>query len=899
MAGGDIKQKGKSGKKGRFKASCRGICLRVAERRYPGARDWIEIERKWLYVFHEPSEGADPELADEIYAPARGTRKIYFWRALRKPGKLKSPYKHPNYRKKPPGWYQGDPKKRTGVYTFFLSPIQLGPDTLNKLKDRIKATAKNRESAMFMNFPGTTYVLDLHNNEEEPENVVNCHSFEKQPSGRICIILIPDPLSWAEDLQALGYQAALHLWRTQDRDEKRVSEVLVAQAFKGAMAGGDPQKIRRHLKRPHYWFDRTRSKRPTFSYKKNVAGRATNIVAAEVPVDKWDRVRVGAKTSADLRLNIHKLEMEALRKTVNREAKRLTDWLEGERHRIVEQGALELTDKRQKYKSARGDLAFQLMIVHWAKVTARLGEIEAGVQFQLRIYEKESKRSIRMLMDQAKPSSPGEWWEKQDLIQKVGLSTFKLVENFAGALSISEGRNFEPFMKRVLGMKIFGVKWNPPDHKKFPRIFGKKIPTSMKSPHIEIPAGTRLADAKELFDKYQIDSWFAGIGIGVSAINMALALNKIMEGKASTTDKLKAGFDGLALVADVAKLSLEIPAKRLEQLAKSGTLDDELLSGSLNKGKIAAISRVGYFAGACGSLIDWHVAVCEIGKEAFMNDNPEAVAGRVIQATGAAIGFGAAVFGLIFGGIVSGPVGWIALAAAGLSIFGSWLASHFSRTKWGDVALYSFLGERAGEGDVYKEYFWGRSNGFAKDYKAQVDAVTGLMSSLVFELPQGCLGRVKIKPGFIGDKTKFYLTWQFGYRGMKSNRPEFWVTIKSVLYAKQGRLKVLNVKKEGDSVRKDYKVGTEVYMEKVVVEDGRCTEFTLFPPIPDTYRKKVLPVDTTVLLQVDVSGDGHITVPIESSTEFEYTLPNGKTTKLGMYSGLHTGTVREEKTEVS
>jgi len=899
MAGGDIKQKGKSGEKGRFKVSCRGLCVRVAERRYPGATDWIEIEKKWLYVFHEASEGADPELMDEIYAPARGNKKLHFWRALKVPGKLKSPYRLANYRNKPAGWYQGDPKKRTGVYTFFLSPVQLGPDTAGKLGDRIKATAKNRESLSFMNFPGTTYIMPIGMGEHKPEHVANWHSFEKQPRGKTCILLIPDPFSWAEDLQALGYQAALHLWRTEDRDEKRVNEVLVAQALKGAMAGEDSQKIRRHLKRPHYWFDRTRSKRPAFSYTKRVIGRASNTVAAEVPHDKWDRVQSGAKTSVDLRLNIHKLEMEALRKTVNAEAKRLTDWLEGERHRIVEQSILELTKKRKKHRSARGDMAFQLLIVHWAKVTARMGEIEAGMQFQMRIYEKESKRAIRMLLDQAKPSSPGEWWEKQDLVQKVGLSTFKLVENFVGALSICEGRNFEPFMKRVMGMKIFGVKWKPPDDTKFPRIFGKRIPTSLRSPHIEIPAGTRLADAKEIFEKYQIDSWFSGIGIGVSAVNMALSLHKIMEGKASASDKMKAGFDGLSLVADVAKLSLEIPAKRMQQLAKAGNLDDALLAGSLNEGKIAAISRVGYFAGACGSLIDWHVAVSEIGKEAFMKDNPEAVAGRVIQATGAAIGFGAAVFGLIFGGIVSGPVGWIALAAAGLSIFGSWLASHFSRTKWGDVALYSYLGERAGQGDVYEEYFWGRSNKFATNYTAQVDAVTALMSALVFELPQGCKGRVTIKPGFIGEKTKFYFTWQYGYRGMESNRPVFWATIKAVLYAKEGRLKTTDVKKEGAQIRHDFNVASETYVEKATIEDGRCTEFTLFPPLTAKYKSDILPVDTTVLLQVDVSGDGHITVPVESSTSFEYTLPNGRTAKLGMYVGFHTKTVRDESMEVS
>ncbi len=900
MAGGAKTALSKTGPGGgRFGVSCTGLCVRVVERRFPDARDWIEIENKWLYVFHETSPGATPELAEEIYAPKRGTSRLYAWRSMKKPGTVAPPRGLANVRPCPAGWYRANPKKKSGMHLLFLSPIQLTPSAIKKLQDRIKATANNRESASYMNFPGTSYVLDLSGDEENPKQVVNWHSFEKQPQKRTCIVLVPDPYGWAEDLQALGYQVALHMWKSAEGSKKRVSEVLVAQALKGAMAGDDPQKIRRHLQRPHYWFDRTRSARPKFSHTKSMPGHHSNTVGAEVSSDKWDRVRSGAETSVDLRLNIHKLEVEALRTAVNTEAKRLTDWLEGERYRLIEYAAMELCKNRKKYKSAGGDTALQMAIVNLAKTTTRLGEIEAGVQFQLRLYEKESDRALRKLLDQAKPSSPGEWWESKDLIQKVSLSTFKLIENFAGAVSISEGKNFEPFMKRVLGMKILGVNWVSADSKKFPRIFGKEVPSSLRSPHIEIPPGTKLADAKELFEKYQVDSWFAGIGIGVSVVNMALALNKIMEGKASTSDKLKAGFDGISLVADIAKLSLEIPAKRMQQLAKAGNLEESLLTGAGYEGKVAALTRVGAFAGACGSLIDWHTAVSGIGKEAFMNENPGAVVGHVIQATGAAVGFGAAVFGLIFGGIVSGPVGWIALAAAGLSIFGSWLASHFTRTTWGDVALYSYLGEKAGQGEVYKEYFRGRSNQFWANYEAQVDAVTALLAALTFELPNGCTGRVRIRPGFIGDKTKYHFTWQYGYRGSSSYRPELWATIKAVLYAKEGRLKVRDVKLQGFPSHIKYRVGTETYMEKVKVQDGRCTEFILFPPIDEYFKNQVIPMEVTVLLQVDVSGDGRVTVPIESSTEFEYTLPNGKTTKIGLYAGLHASTTRSEKTEVS
>ncbi len=901
MAGGTQKQQGKSGDMGRFAISCRGLCVRVVERRFPGADDWIEIENKWLYAFHEPSAGASPVLVDEIFAPRRGDRKIHNWRALKEPGKVKSPESRPNYRNRPSGWYQADPKKKTGTYVFFLSPIQLGPDTIKLLQDRIKATAKNRQAPSYMFLVGTDYFFDLHMEEESPKHVANWHSFEKQPAGRTCILLIPDPFAWAEDLQQLGYQPALYLFRSRQYDKDITNEVIIASAFRGAMAAGggesDPHKIERHLQAPLNWYAHGRSKPPDLSYTKRLPDGRKSTVAADITPKEWEKSRIGAKTAVDVRLKMYEIEMTALKKMANVQAKRLTDWLEGERHRVVEQGGLELFKDKKKYRQAGGPDMLWYLVVHWAKVTARMGEIEAGMCFQLNMYEKESKRTIQMLFKQAE--SEGNWWDKTGPLRDGVLSTFKLVENFANALSISDGKQFQPFMKKVLGLKLLGFKWVPPDSDKFPRLFGKAIPASMRAPQIEVPKGTKLADAREAFDKYQIDSWFSAIGIGVAAINLVLAMDKIISGKADSKEMMKAGFDGIGLAADIAKLSMEIPMKRAEQLAKAAMLEDEVMASGMTKAGLKALTRVAAIAGAGGSLIDFHSAVSEFGKEALMNENPEAAMGRVLQATGAAVGFGVSVFGVVFGGLISGPLGWIALAAAGISMFGAWLASHFSRTQWGDVALYSYLGEKAGEGTLYKEYFGGRSNQFYKNLEAQGRAITALMASFIAELYTGAMVNLRIYPGFVDDRTEYFIKWQIGYRGSSSVYPERWAVIEATLKPKEGILRVTKARVTGFPSNIDYRVGKESLIEKVVIADGRCTQFDVYPPIPDSYRHKVMPMKTTVLIRVDVLGNGLVTVPIESSTEFEYKLPNGKETTVHGWGGVFAETSRPEKAEVT
>ncbi len=898
MAGGTLKQKSKSGQLGRFAVSCRGVCVRVMERRYPGARDRIEIENKWLYVFRETSPGATPELVDEIFAPPRGKKKLHFWRALEVKGKVKSPKVRENYRNRPSGWYQADPKKKTGTFLFFLSPIQIGPNTLKKLQDRIKALADKRPKSSYMGMPGTEYYLDYGVDEHNSKQVINWHSFEKQPAGSTCLVMVPDPFAWAEDLQQLGYQVALELYRETQKDKSRVNEVLVAAALRGAMApvGGDsdPHKIERHLQRALNWYAHGRSKPPTLVKTKRLLDRRSMSVEARITPDEWEKSRAGAERSVDVRLKMHEIETTALKKTANREAKRLTDWLEGERHRIVEQAGFELFEDQRKYRSAGGPDMLWYLVTHWAKVTFRLGEIEAGIRFQINTYEKESKRVVKMLFKQAE--SKGNWWDKSGPLRNGMLSTFKLVENFANALSISEGKQFQPFMKKVLGMKLLGFKWVSPDSSKFPRLFGKPIPTSLRAPQIELPSGTKLADAKDAFDKYQVDSWFSGIGIGIAAINLTLALDKIMSGKASSKDKLKAGFDGIALAADIAKLSIEIPMKRAAQLAKAGQLEEVVSAGGMTKTGLAALTRVGAAAGAAGSLIDFHTAVSEFGKEALLNENPEAAMGRVLQATGAAVGFGACVFGMIFGGLVSGPAGWIALAAAGISIFGSWLASHFSRTKWGDIALYSFLGKKAGTGSFYKEYFEGRASSFAKNLDAQARAATGLMASIILELPWGTSGRVRIKPGFIDDRTRYFITWQLCYlASAKGDR--CYATIETILKPKEGLLRLKSCTRVNFPRTAKFTVGRQSLIEKVKLVDGRCVEFEIFPELSPFFKQQIAK-EVTVFMWIDVYGDGKVTVPLEYDTEFEYRLPDGTKRKLNRHGGLTAGTTRSESTEI-
>jgi hypothetical protein len=828
------------------------LTVRIVELLYPlPANDYTEpyvreIANKWIYLFYQPGQSGAATLTEEIYADEEG------WIRMLKPGTAQDREDEDNFAPYPyPKGYIGIPDK-DAHYAFFLSPVQLGPKTLGNMNQAANFPAGGSRWAPSQLAP-TSLKLGSYSRyyttsgSPDIDSLFTLHSYAQMKDHFLYVVLVPDPFAWAEDIQIIAYQGALDIF---DRHLVKIrKEVYIAQTFKGVMEVEDDTLGlgNEFANQTDWWNSDDRSTPPKYILRRQHPDESWRTIndSAEADGDKWSELRNHAKTLPDLRIAMYDMEFETLAALGYKYAAELAKWMSASRHKTVEQSCLELEGE-----------PLSLGIVHWAKATVRLGEMAPGQKFLLDIYKDEASRLVKMLLDKAEPQSPGEWWkEKGSPVAAVALSTYKLVENFIGAIHVTDGAKFGKTVQRILGMKVFGFYWEEPEFDRFPKIWGKRKPISIHTLKLAVPAKSGLADSKHFFEKHHVKAWFTGIGLGLSAINWCLTLREVMEGKTTTSEKLKFAFETAGLGMEISKFKLEI------------TLGEEAEKDVAVKG----LSKAGALVGVATGFVDFWVATEGAGKAFYMDHNYGVTAAQALAATSAAIGITAGIFGLLFGEAVAGPVGWIALGATLLGLLAAWLTRKLTRNKWEEVAYYSYLGAGhiAGKGDDFYRGFFGNTNGvgFGKSLDKQISSITGLMSafSLTTEsYRDALLGKIRIHPGWVDESTVFHFIWQRGYG---YPYPKQWVVV-------EAELAVSDFEFVKDPKISFYEFGDlkqgKIEWEKRVVEGGEtgAKYFEIYPELVNSLYTHSHPFVTTVLAQVKPLGSaGLLEIPFD--TEFE------------------------------
>jgi len=289
----------------------------------------------------------------------------------------------------------------------------------------------------------------------DTDRLFTLHSYAQINDHILYAVLLPDPFAWAEDLQIMGYQGSLDLY---DRHLVRLrKELFIAQALKGVMDVEDDTLglSNEFADKSDWWHTENRYIAPQYNLMREHPEDSRRKLSDFARADdgKWSGLPDRAATLPDLRIAMYEIEFETLAKRAYKYAAELATWMSASRHRMVEHSCLEL----------QGD-SLSLGIAHWAKASLRLGETAPGQKFLLDTYKDEACWLVRQLLDKAQPESPGEWWkEKGSPVAAVALSTYKLVENFLGAIQVADSANFGKTVRRILGMKVIGVRWEEPD----------------------------------------------------------------------------------------------------------------------------------------------------------------------------------------------------------------------------------------------------------------------------------------------------------------------------------------------------------------------------------------------------------------------------------------------------
>jgi len=870
----------RSGRKSRFQLGNQKSKLKIFEFLYNDIRNVTEVQNKWIYVFNQTSSGGSLTLIEEIFAKPGG------WVNMKEPGKAKDFSTKSNYETYSyTGYFDvfkrykgvGIPK---GIYSFFLSPLQLGQNSIDELKKQASnSSAPRKPSRGIIKIKGFPF-LD-YGDFVDIKQVITRFSFEDLPApsigqqNEIYAVLIPDPFAWVEDLHYLKYQGAMEMYFNLISDEKRQKELLIAQAFKGVMArdkqtgNEDVMGIGNEFAHPSKWMSKTRRYNlPKFeSTRRHHDG--TRVKSHYVSPNKRDWNSLSTKfrkqkNLPQLRIEMDRLEKEAILNKLYKYAVEIAEYVESPRHKIIEQAALE-----------NGSDYLAHTIVHWSKISFGLGmgTVLPGQRLLVNIY-KDGNSFVRKVLEDAKPNTASKWWDSTGPVQKITLSAFKLVDNFMGAISVVEGKNFQKVGKDILKNKLFRVKWVKIEPTK---ILGKSVSQSLPDLQIDVKKTSILADSQSFYKKYKIDKWFDAADLGLKGINLLFSFNKLLSGKITAEDRAKTVLDTADFAFSTAQFKLKL---------QPGGAETKMYLG---------LQRASYFVSAVSGFIDFSIATDAMAKSIFMDRNYKVTVAQGIAATGAAISAGAGVWGLIFGGLVSGPLGWIALVAGGLSIIGAYLASVFKRNQWEEVAKYSYLGKEFLNGsgkDFHKNYFQGNGYDFGRKLSKQVNAITGLMAGFKIKLKYTPSNinwpyKMTIIPNTITKQSYFTVFWQykFLFTTNYSNLRAYWVYLEAKINISEDKIKITKreIKIDGfptvpkifDSLLKDspkiqFKNNKQGYIRNIEVSIPPG-DFRDNYDSGNTFRKYKQPSEITIgiTLYYRPSNDITITLPFENTIQFK------------------------------
>jgi hypothetical protein len=541
------------------------------------------------------------------------------------------------------------------------------------------------------------------------------------------------------------------------------------------------------------------------------------------------------------------VEEEALNAMAYHFGEELSIWTDAPRYSIAELGCLEM----------KGE-ALQLGAVHAAKVTWRAGEIAPLQKLLAKLYD-EPKHLLHELLErkEAQEGAAGVW-EKYAPLREIPLSMCKLVENCLGAIAVVKGKDFQTTVKSLLGAKFLQFKWVTPDPEKLPKMLGKTLGSSLKTPRLVVKDRSVLADKKELFEKYKIGMWFKGTELSAKGISLCFALYKVMNEKTNTPEKAKAALDTISFAADVNEFRLKLQ------------FGEKVEMEGFSKG----LAKAGAVAGIVTGFVDFYVTSDAFGRAWCMDQNYAVATVEVVAGIGIGLGITASVFGLIFGEAVAGPVGWIALGVTLLGLLTAWLVKKLTRSKFEEVACYSFLGRQHVRGRseletaYWADYFDGGRQHFMKDLKSQWRAITGLLSAFKVDAgnPEAQLGKITITPGWVQPQTVFHFKWQFQYYGDRAVLVEASLRMSDLALSGPQGNEAPKVTLVGYAPDADVKLDWSSW--KLDAEGGEGEDdmptvksFTIGPQVVEKGYSKPIADVTTVMVQADVLGDGGLKLP--------------------------------------
>lgn len=849
--------------------------VRLVEVLYPPPHDpqkeapfWREIENKWIYIFYQPGMSGSAKLVEEIFANPAADH----WVRMLEPGKANdrdadktsAPYPYTK-------GYAGVPDER-GQYAYYLSPIQLAPKAVQELHKQIEAipAGANRWHASQLATPliasnDAKYSYYISSEFISIDKPASLHSYSKRLADRLYLVFLLDPFAWTEDIHVLGYQGALNSI-DRYRPESRM-KAMIAQAFVGLIKiDDDVLDLANEFPDVHaFWNAQGRSTPQQFILMREHPEDSRRRIKYTQKVDagKWSSLPGSVQNVPELQVKMCEVEDEALKNLAYHFAEKLSAWADSPRHKIVEKACLELD----------GD-PLKIGVVHSAKITFRTGETAPGQKLLAKMYQESGRVLHELLERKEEAEGAAGVWEKYASLREVPLSMCKLVENCIGAIAVMEGEKFEHAVKSLLGAKFLGFKWKPPDPEKLPKMWGKIRPTSLKTLKLEVPEKTLLADKKELFEKYKIGQWFKGAEISVKAISLCLTLQKVMTQKTSSAEKAKAALDTISFSADANEFRLKL------QFGEKFELE------GFSKG----FAKAGAIAGIVTGFVDFYITADAFGKSWCMDQNYAVAAVEVVAGIGAAVSLTAGVFALLFGEAAAGPLGWIALGVTLLGFLTAWLIKKFTRNKFEEVAMYSFLGRQHVRGRseqqtlFYNDYFSGSSAAFSKSLPNQWRAITGLLSA--FKVDAGYAdaryGKITVTPGWVQEKTVFRFKWQFQFSNVEFGGKTVFaagVVLVEVSMKVSDLTGEWNIKSSGfnEGMEVSVEVNRHIEKEEGKDEDGipSVKSFTLEPKLTESvYGQRLTPDATTVLVQVDVLGDNTVMLPFFDD-DSKFKVPSG------------------------
>lgn len=648
------------------------------------------IRNKWIYILKE--QGSNLEHYCEIHSETSDTGTIYTELDGGKySGRHSSPFQ---------GYVNLLPDPTAFTWHFFLSPVRLGADALSLLQ-RSPQLEQNIAQARDNANPADAGVPVIA--QSQPWKTTVKRNFQSAPAGRVELIPLVDPFSWAAQSVDFDFLTILAAQLKIGSDPDEQSKAFIASVLQQAMG-------RRQVSdSPPRWED-----------------------------DEWDvmddTVDVPSGFSgtniAEAWTNRYRDTLEYLTEETNKACARIVFILRYSlAHRIVEQGC-------QDWGQEAGYLSFGL--THWAHLLREISGCNVGNYFIAWLTGPESGSSGD---DPMRPAvripirnvlNGNGIRDNSAVFQETGLGIITTV--YAAIVPGVINRNQRPaelIVQQLGAINIQAASFQGKDLQSV-RDFVLDVSSGLLDNYIErLPQGPAFS---EVHRRTVAQNWSERLTMfrRLSQFDAAITLLLSLDVYTKSGRTYETGYDRYARIRD----QIQTPIKIADFLAKNTRdLLKAQMSGAESRiistlerdgaGAVAHLSAADYeiylasrsvrayqllgtgvrvVAGPVGLLIGGVEMVSETMQtvDNWQAGDPGAAVGHGIQAVAGVLVIavaGAECAALVTGAAVAswaGPVGWI---AAGLMLIGALVISLWSKNDLELFARHSFLGPDYGEGD--------------------------------------------------------------------------------------------------------------------------------------------------------------------------------------------------------